>query len=64
MRKVEVEYTTTLPPWRFGHEKIEAEDLDSVKRKFHSKHEAAKLRKISEVVYQVPMGYVPDAGQI
>ena len=60
MRKFEVEYTTTLPPWRFGHERIEAEDLDSVKEKFHSKHEAAKLRKISEVVYQVPLGYVPD----
>jgi len=60
MRKFEVEYTTTLPPWRFGHERIEAEDLDSVKRKFHSKHEAAKLRKISEVLFQVPMGYVPD----
>ena len=60
MKNFEVDYEPTLPPWRFGHERIEAEDLDSVKAKFHSKHEAAKLRKISEVVYQVPLGYVPD----
>ena len=51
MRNFEVDYETTLPPWHIGHEKYEAEDLDTVKRKFHSKHEAARLRKITEVLF-------------
>ena len=51
MRQFQVDYETTLPPWRFGHEKIEAEDLDAVKEKFCSKHEAAKLLKVTEVLY-------------
>ena len=50
MRNFEVDYETTLPPWHIGHEKYEAEDLDTVKRKFRSKHEAARLMKVTEVL--------------
>ena len=46
MRQFQVEYETTLPPWRFGHEEIEAEDLDAAKKKFCGKHEAARLLKV------------------
>ena len=51
MRQFEVDYETTLPPWHTGHEKVEAEDLDSVKEKFVRKHEAARIYKITEVLY-------------
>ena len=51
MRQFEVDYETTLPPWHTGHEKVEAEDLDSVKEKFDRKHEAARIYKITEVLY-------------
>ena len=51
MRQFQVDYETTLPPWRFGHEKIEAEDLDTVREKFCSKHEAARIYKVTEVLY-------------
>ncbi len=51
MRQFEVDYETTLPPWHTGHEKVEAEDLDSVKKKFDRKHEAARIYKITEVLY-------------
>ena len=51
MRKFEVDYETTLPPWQVGHEMLEAEDLDSVKKKFDRKHEAARIYKITEVLY-------------
>jgi len=40
MRQFEVDYETTVPPWHTGHEQIEAEDLDTVREKFCSKHEA------------------------
>ena len=46
-----MDYETTLPPWHTGHEKVEAEDLDSVKEKFDRKHEAARIYKITEVLY-------------
>ena len=46
MRQFQVDYETTLPPWRFGHEEIEADDLTSAKEKFCSKHEAARLLKV------------------
>ena len=46
MRQFQVDYETTLPPWRYGHEEIEAEDLDAAKEKFCSKHEAARLLKV------------------
>ena len=46
MRQFQVDYETTLPPWRFGHEEIEAEDLDAAKKKFCGKHEAARLLKV------------------
>ena len=46
MRQFQVDYETTLPPWHTGHEEIEAEDLDAVKEKFCSKHEAARLLKV------------------
>jgi len=46
MRQFQVDYETTLPPWRFGHEEIEADDLTSAKEKFCKKHEAARLLKI------------------
>ena len=51
MRQFEVDYETTLPPWHTGHEKVEAEDIDSVKEKFDRKHEAASIYKITEVLY-------------
>ena len=51
MRQFEVDYETTLPPWHTGHEKIEAEDLDTVREKFSSKHEAARIYKVTEVLY-------------
>tara|TARA_B100000029_G_C17440207_1_gene911188 strand:- start:899 stop:1066 length:168 start_codon:yes stop_codon:yes gene_type:complete len=44
----EVAYETTLPPWRFCFEKIEAEDPTDLKKKFKIKHEAAHLRTYSE----------------
>ena len=46
MKQFQVDYETTLPPWRFGHEEIEAEDLATAKKKFCSKHEAARLLKV------------------
>ena len=51
MRNFEVDYETTVPPWHTGHEMIEADDLDAVKEKFSSKHEAAKIYKVTEVLY-------------
>ena len=46
MRQFQVDYETTLPPWRHGHEEIEAEDLDAAKKKFFCNHEAARLLKV------------------
>ena len=51
MRQIEVDYETTVPPWHTGHEQIEAEDLDTVREKFCSKHEAARIYKVTEVLY-------------
>ena len=51
MRNFEVDYETTVPPWHTGHEKYEAEDLDTVRKKFNSKHEAARIFRVSEVLY-------------
>ena len=51
MRQFQVDYETTVPPWHTGHEQIEAEDLDTVKEKFCSKHEAARIYKVTEVLY-------------
>ena len=51
MRQFEVDYETTLPPWHTGHDKFEAEDLDTVREKFSSKHEAARIYKVTEVLY-------------
>jgi hypothetical protein len=51
MRQFEVDYETTVPPWHTGHEQIEAEDLDTVREKFCSKHEAARIYKVTEVLY-------------
>ena len=51
MRNFEVDYETTLPPWHTGHERIEAEDLDTAREKFSSKHEAARIFKVTEVLY-------------
>ena len=51
MRNFEVDYETTVPPWHTGHEKIEAENLDTVKEKFCSRHEAARIYKVTEVLY-------------
>ena len=50
MRNFQVDYETTLPPWRFGHEEIEAEDLDAAKEKFCMQHEAAKLLQVYEIL--------------
>ncbi len=47
MKTFEVEYETTLPPWRIGYEMIEAEDLTAVKEKFSRKHEAARILRYS-----------------
>ena len=51
MRQFEVDYETTVPPWHTGHEQIEAENLDTVRAKFSSKHEAARIYKVTEVLY-------------
>jgi hypothetical protein len=51
MRQFQVDYETTVPPWHTGHEQIEAEDLDTVREKFCSKHEAARIYKVTEVLY-------------
>ena len=51
MRQFEVDYETTIPPWHNGHEKIEAEDLDTARAMFRSKHEAARIFRVSEVLY-------------
>ena len=51
MKQFQVDYETTVPPWHTGHEKIEAEDLYTVKAKFCSKHEAARIYKVTEVLY-------------
>jgi len=51
MRNFEVDYETTVPPWHTGHEKYEAEDLDTAKEMFRSKHEAARIYKLTEVLY-------------
>ena len=51
MRQFEVDYETTVPPWHNGHEKIEAEDLDTARAMFRSKHEAARIFRVSEVLY-------------
>ena len=46
MRQFEVDYETTVPPWHTGHAQIEAENLDTVREQFCSKHEAARLLKV------------------
>ena len=51
MRQFEVDYETTIPPWHNGHEKIEAEDLDTARAMFRSKHEAARIFRVSEILY-------------
>ena len=51
MKQFEVDYETTVPPWHTGHEKYEAEDLDTAKEMFRSKHEAARIFRVSEVLY-------------
>ena len=51
MRQFEVDYETTLPPWHTGHEKVEAEDLDTAREKFSIKHEAARIYKVTELLY-------------
>ena len=51
MRQFEVDYETTVPPWHTGHEKYEAEDLDTARAMFRSKHEAARIFRVSEVLY-------------
>ena len=51
MRQFQVDYETTVPPWHTGHEQIEAENLDTVREKFCSKHEAARIYKVTEVLY-------------
>ena len=42
----EVVYETTLPPWHYGYEEIEAEDKQDLERKFQFKHEAARIRTV------------------
>ena len=51
MRQFEVDYETTIPPWHNGYEMIEAEDLDTARKMFRSKHEAARIFRVSEVLY-------------
>ena len=51
MRQFQVDYETTVPPWHTGHEQIEAENLDTVREKFCSKHEAARIYKVTEVLF-------------
>ena len=51
MRQFEVDYETTVPPWHTGHEQIEAEDLDTARMMFRSRHEAARIFKVSEILF-------------
>jgi hypothetical protein len=51
MKNFEVDFETTVPPWHTGHEKYEAEDLATAKMMFRSKHEAARIFKVAEVLY-------------
>ena len=51
MRQFQVDYETTVPPWHTGHEEIAAENLDTVKEKFCSKHEAARIYRVTEVLF-------------
>ena len=51
MKQFEVDFETTVPPWHTGHEKYEAEDLATAKMMFRSKHEAARIYKLTEVLY-------------
>ena len=51
MKQFEVDFETTVPPWHTGHEKYEAEDLATAKMMFRSKHEAARIFKVAEVLY-------------
>ena len=51
MRQFEVDYETTVPPWHNGHEMIEAEDLDTARKMFRSRHEAARIFKVSEILF-------------
>jgi hypothetical protein len=51
MKQFEVDFETTVPPWHTGHEKYEAEDLATAKMMFRSKHEAARIYKVSEILY-------------
>ena len=51
MRQFEVDYETTVPPWHTGHEKYEADDLDTARKMFRSKHEAARIFRVSEILY-------------
>ncbi len=51
MRQFQVDYETTVPPWHTGHEEIEAENLATVREKFCSKHEAARIYKVTEVLF-------------
>jgi len=53
MRQFEVDYETTVPPWHTGHEQIEAENLDTVRAKFSSKHEAARIYKVTEILFDL-----------
>ncbi len=46
MKQFQVDYETTLPPWHYGHEEIEAEDITDAKEKFCIKHESARLLKV------------------
>ena len=52
MKQFQVDYETTLPPWRFGHEEIEADDPTSAKEKFRREHDYSKrLLEVNEIIW-------------
>ena len=52
MKKFEVVFETTLPPWQLGYEEIEADDPTSAKEKFRREHDYSKrLLEVNEIIW-------------
>ena len=52
MRKFEVVFETTVPPWMLGYEEIEAEDPTSAEKKFCREHDYnTRLLSVTEVIW-------------
>ena len=52
MRKFEVVFETTVPPWMLCYEEIEAEDPTSAEKKFCREHDYnTRLLSVTEVIW-------------